>query len=204
MAAPGCGTELTTRADGRDLPPAVEPSKLETLLDADAQLAAWRVVEAFSKSGLPFELHVGWSSGGGAGEPAKVTVARATRICVFARGLRIRARNLADAVNRVGITVSDAWAPTENHWEDTGITKGGVTEDDVPVPPFARTARLEVSNPAQLPDITVRVYDGRGVLRSATPGSNQPPSGIPVGGAGRIAVVSAEPVAWRVVFTLSL
>jgi len=77
----GRGTELSTRSDGRDLPAWDAALKLLPLLDADAELATWRIAEGrpvavFSRSDLPFEVHLAWSAGGGAGAEAKVTVAR--------------------------------------------------------------------------------------------------------------------------------
>ena len=93
--------ELSSRSDGRDLPAWADSLKLLPLLNAEAPGADWRIVEAFSRSGLPFELSLAWSSGGGAGARAHITVARAARVCVFARNLRIEAGNLADAINDV-------------------------------------------------------------------------------------------------------
>jgi len=201
---PGCGTELTTRSDGKDLPAWDTALKLQPLLDAEAELDTWRIVEAFSKTGLPFELELGWSSGGGSGSLAWITVARATRICVLARSLRVRAGNLADATNRVGITVADAYAVTENQWEHTASSPDQGVQLDVPVPPFARFVRVELADPSGLPTTLLRVYDGLGTLRATVAGDKQPPAGIPVGGARRFTVTSGSIGAWRAVFTLSL
>ena len=195
--------ELSSRSDGRDLAPWGGQLAFEPLLNAEAPAAAWRVVEAFSRTGLPFELALAWSSGGGSGATAQVTVSRATRICVFARGLRIQAGNLADAANRVGVTVADAATATENHWEATG----SVTEQasaEVPVPPFARTVRVELADPALLPNAAVRLLDGQSVLRATVPANLQPAAGIPVGGARSIEIAATGSTAWRAVFTLSL
>ena len=158
----------------------------------------------FSRSGLPFEVELGWSAGGGSGAGATVTVARSARICVFARSLRVRAGNLADATNRVGITVADAYAVTENQWEHTATSPDQGVQLDVPVPPFARFVRVELADPSGLPATTLRVYDGLGTLRATVAGDKQPPAGVPVGGARRFSVTSGSVGAWRAVFTLSL
>jgi hypothetical protein len=177
------------------------------LLDADAPAATWRIVEAFSLSDLPFELNLSWSAGSGAGAEAKVTVARSARVCVYARGLRIRAGNLADETNRVGVTVADAYAVTENQWEATGELiqlAAAVVPAEVGVPPFARRVRVETADSAQLPSATIKVYDGLSVLRSTVPGDQQPAEGVPIGGARAVEIAAAEVTAWRAVFTLSL
>lgn len=201
---PGCGIELTTRSDGKDLPAWDTALKLESLLDAEAELDTWRIVEVFSKTGLPFEVELAWSSGGGSGSEAKVTVARSARICVFARSLRVRAGNLADAVNRVGITVADAYAVTENQWEHRDSSPDQGVQLDVPVPPFARFVRVELADPTGLPTTNLRVYDGLNALMASVAGDQQPAAGIPVGGARRFTVTSGSIGAWRAVFTLHL
>ena len=201
---PGCGTELTTRSDGKDLPAWDTSLKLLPLLDGEAELDTWRIVEAFSKSELPFELELGWSSGGGSGSLARVTVARAARICVLARSLRVRAGNLADATNRVGITVADAYAVTENQWEATGLSDEQGVGIDIPVPPFARRVRVEMADATQLPTTTIKVYDGLSTHRSTVDGDKQPAEGVPIGGARTVEIDPSGATAWRAVFTLSL
>ncbi len=196
--------ELSSRSDGRDLPAWTDSLKLLPLLNAEAPGADWRIVEAFSRSGLPFELSLAWSSGGGAGAKAHITVARAARVCVFARNLRIEAGNLADATNRVGVTVADAYAVTENQWEVTGQLADQGTTAEIEVPAFARRVRLELADPAQLPTTTLRLYDGQNTLRAAIPGDKQPPVGVPVGGARTVEIAAGGATAWRAVFTLSL
>ena len=199
-----CSSELSCRSDGRDLPAWNAELKLINLLDADASAADWRIVEVFSRTGLPFELLLVWSAGGGAGAEARITVARAARICVFARGLRVQAGNLADAINRVGVTVADAYAVTENQWEATGETLDHGTTADVPVPPFARRVRVEMADATLLPTTTLKVYDGQSTLRSTVAADKQPPEGVPVGGARTVQVAASGATAWRAVFTLSL
>ena len=201
---PGCGIELTTRSDGKDLPVWDTALKLVSLLDAEAELDTWRIVEVFSKTGLPFEVELGWSSGGGSGSGAKITVARSARICVFARSLQVRAGNLADLVNRVGITVADAYAVTVNQWEHRDSSPDQGVQLDVPIPPFARFVRVELADPSGLPTTNLKVYDGLGTLTATVAGDKQPPIGIPVGGARRFTVTSGSVGEWRAVYTLHL
>jgi len=204
VAGTSCGTDLSTRSDGRDLPAWSVQLKMLPLLDADAPAATWRIVEAFSLSDLPFELHLSWSAGSGAGAECKVTVARSVRVCVYARGLRIRAGNLADATNRVGVTVADAYAVTENQWEVTGEVDEQAVAVDIPVPPFARRVRVEMADATQLPTTTIKVYDGLSTHRSTVDGDKQPAEGVPIGGARTVEIDPSGATAWRAVFTLSL
>lgn len=209
MARPGCGVELTTRTDQAELAAvglvaAVLPPKPTELLSAEAELDTWRIVEVFSRTGLPFSVDLSWSSGSGSGAQALVTVSRSARICIHARSIKLVASNLANLVNRVGVTVSDAYAVTENQWEvDDAAADQGV-ELEVPLPPFARTVRVDVADPALLPGTVLRLYDGVDTLRCAVAGDAQPPGGVPLGGARRFTVAFAAPTTWRAVFTLCL
>ena len=48
----------------------------------------------------PFEAELSWSAGSGTGARALLTVARASRVSVYARSLQLRARNLGPERNR--------------------------------------------------------------------------------------------------------
>ncbi|MCB9679814.1 MAG: hypothetical protein H6737_32205 [Alphaproteobacteria bacterium] len=202
--------ELTTRADQADLPARIQlmavvlPGKPVELLNTEAEIDTWRIVEVFSRTGLPFEADLSWSSGTGSGAGAQVTVSRSARICVLARSLRISATNLAKKLNRVGVTVADGFAPTRNTWEvPTGVAEG--TPLEVDVPPFAETFRLELAEPGAYAATQIAVKDALGDTRGAYNAAFQPHSGIPVGGASKIAATTTHPgTLARVVFHLSL
>lgn len=182
----------------------VLPGKPVELLHAEAEADTWRVVEVFSRSGLPFEADLSWSSGTGSGAGVQFTVARATRVCVLARSLRLSTTNLAKKANRVGVTVADGFAPTRNTRDVAGGVGAG-TPFVVPVPPFAETCRVELATLAAYPDTQIAVVDALGDTRGAYVAPLQPASGIPVGGASRIEVTSTHPgTLARVVFHLSL
>lgn len=209
MPRPGCGVELSTRADTADLPPVtvllavVVPAKPVELLKGEAELDTWRIVEVFSKSGLPFDLHLAWASGGGSGAEAKVTVARSARICVYARSMRLVAENLCDKPNRVGVTVADGYAVTRNQWEQRGAVVEG-SPLALQVPPFAETFRVELADPTTLASTLIRLRDGVGTTRALFSALLQPAAGIPVGGAATVEVSGNDNVDARVVFHLSL
>lgn len=210
MARPGCGIELTTRADQADLPPVgltvagPVPARPVELLTSEAELDTWRIVEVFSRTGLPFEVDLSWSSGSGSGASAQVTVARSTRICVLARSLKIQATNLGTVLNRVGVTVADGFAPTRNQWEVRG-TVGEGSPLNTAIPPFAEHVRVDVAQLGVVPNTTLQLFDALGDLRSTTAAGAQPSPGVPVGGTAKLRVASTgQPTRARAVFLLSL
>lgn len=208
MARSRCDvTDLTTRADQADLPPVPDGSlvgKATPLLTSEAHADDWRIIEVFSRTGLPFEVELGWSSGSGSGAGARVTVAHSTRICVLARSLRITAANLAPVVNRVGVTVADGFAPTRNQWEVRGSVVEGSFFEAV-VPPFAETCRVELGDLSVVPNTLIALVDALGTPRGLYNAALLPFSGIPVGGAAKVLTTNnSGPTPARVVFHLSL
>ena len=201
--SPGNAIALTTRSDSKTLPALDDSPAMHDLLDTEARRGAWRIVELYSGSGAPFEVELAWSSGSGAGASARLTVARATRVSVFARSLMVRAANLSSEENRVGVNVADGHAVTRNVLEQRGsLEENSATE--LPVPAFATGVRLELADPSLLPAASVRIYDGEEVLRSSTTGDEQPSSGVPLGCTGKLEVLANSATAFRAVFFLSL
>jgi hypothetical protein len=194
---------LTTRSDSKALPAFQEAPSFSELLDTEARHGAWRIVELFSVDGAPFEVELSWSSGSGAGASARLTVARAGRISVFARALRVRAANLSSSENRVGVTVADGHAVTRNVLEVTGQL-GDNASEKLTLPPFASAVCLELADAVLLPGAEIRVYDGQGTLRSTTTGDEQPSTGVPLGGASKVEVSSGSACAYRALFHLAL
>ena len=210
MVRPGCGVELTTRSDGADLLPVIVllagtlvPSKPVELLKAEAELDAWRLVEAFSRSGLPFDVTLAWSAGSGSGAESTITVSHATRICVFARSLRVVAANQANHINRVGVTIADGFAPTRNAWEVRGELDPAAPTT-IAVPPFAESLRVDVADATLAPTTEVRLLDGVGFQRGTVLVSAQPSGGIPIGGTSTVRLVTTAATRFRAHFSLSL
>ena len=210
---PGCGTALSTRSDQADLPAASGSQvagKPAVLLTSEAEQDAWRLIEVFSRTGKPFEVELHWSSGGGSGASAKVTVAHAARICVMARSLRLSASNLAPVSNRVGVTVADGFVETRNRYEvPVALAIGEVLR--VRPPPFAETFRVEVPTPAstsgqeEAAEASISVMDAFNQPRAVFTPSEQSCCGVPVGGADHIVVSHQDSaIQGRVVFHLSL
>lgn len=206
--AGGCATDLSTRANAVELPPgalqpAPAPGPWTGLLSAEAAKDAWRVVELFSREGLPFEVELAWSSGSGSGARAKLTVAHATRVCVLARSLSVRAANLAAVPQRVGITVADGFLLTRNQYEVTGIHVEG-PPTVVATPPFAERVRVELADLSLVTSTLFALRDALGLVRSVYPVATQPAEGLWVGGARSVELATNSSVAFRAVFTLSL
>ena len=171
-------TRLSRRAHQDTLKVYTGTTKLVDHLVAEACAGTWRIVEVVSGSGGPFELVVAWSSGDGAGQEAKMTVARGTRFCIFASSLKVRAANLSSRENRVSCMVSEGYCVSENHYEVRG--EGGSNEPvPIEIPPFG-TTRAEVL------------------------GDEQPAGGLPLAGAGALLVEVPAGTSYRVTFTLSL
>ena len=196
-------TRLSRRSHQETLKAYTGTTKLVDTLVAEACQGAWRIVEVVSGSGGPFELVVSWSSGDGAGQEAKMTVARGTRFCIFAASLKLRAANLSSRDNRVSAMVSDGYCVSENHYEVRG--EGGSNEPvPIEIPPFGKNVRLDTSPASGLVSSTLFVNDGLGTTRAEVLGDEQPAGGLPLAGAGALLAEVPAGVSYRVTFTLSL
>ena len=179
----------------------------KTVLHSEGETDAWRIIEASSADGRPFELELYWTAANGAGANAKVTVAHATRICVFCRTVRVRSKNLDAKRNDIGVTIADGYAETRNQYEVRGDALIDETSemDDNPlkfrIPPFARRFHISTTDPDNSGHVITR--DGLGRRRSHTYLSKQPDQGIPVGGACEIEMW-VGPYDFRIVFELEV
>ena len=173
------------------------------LLTVQLRQDGWRIVEVFSADGHPFEVALQWSSAGATGAQVEVTVATGTRICVFARTLILRARNLATVPHTVVSTVSDGFAMTENCLELRGQT---VSLQRVPIgiPSFARRVRVELGTWNGATGARYQLVDGGGRISSSISVRTQPQEGVWVGGAERLELWTPVASEYRVLFTLCL
>lgn len=199
-----CITDLSTRSDSQTLAAlAVSGIVYKTLLNPSALSETWRIIELFSSSGAPFNVLLSWSAGQGAGATAWITVARSTRVAVYARAITVQVGNLSVAENSVTATIADGYAETHNQWELRGALTN-LTPSGVGIPPFSRAFRVELADATLLSSLEIRVYDGTGTLCSHTMGDAQPDGGIPLGGAASLEIESPTDVEFRVVFYLRL
>lgn len=178
------------------------------LLDSEGPCAEWRLVELFSGNegvGGPFNAAIWWSGGGGSGQMMKLSTPRGTRVCVYARSVRIQVANLlTSAGQRISGRVAEAFMPTANQWEEPGVGQAGGAAFPVDIPPFALTWRYETVTAANLAATTLDVLDGGGTIISSFLGNAQVAPANPLGGARRINVSAPAAVRWRVVFHLAL
>lgn len=196
-------TRLSRRSHLEPLPAYAGTTKFVDLIRAEACQGAWRIVEVVSGSGGPFEVRASWSAGDGAGQEAKLTVARGTRFSVFASSVTLRVANLSSRENRVSCMVSEGYCVSENHYEVRG--EGGSTDPiSIEIPPLARTVRVDTSPSTGLVGTTLTVFDGTGTARAEVQGDEQPAGGLPLAGAGSLTVQAPANHTFRVTFSLSL
>lgn len=187
---------------GRELLPAFGGGSLvwRTLFDQQARGSDYRLIHAYSRSGYAFNLRITFSMGEQSGCGADISVARSTRVCLYARALKIEAANLANAENEVIVAVPDGFLPTHNQFEVRGAQTGALV--DVDIPAFARTARLDVASSAQYPSSLIQLLDPTGTVRAQVFGDEQPPDGLPIGGSQTVQVNATD--TWRVTFYLHI
>ncbi|MEZ4321882.1 MAG: hypothetical protein R3F61_30685 [Myxococcota bacterium] len=195
--------DLSVRAERVTLEPSHEAGWVD-LLFAEGEQDGWRIVELSSANGRPFDADLSWSAANGAGSKALVTVARAGRVCIYGRSVSVRARNLHFLPNAVGVTVADGFAHTQNQLEVRG--EGSASGPHaIRVPAFARTVRIETYDPDDTSGV-LWVIDGDNKQRSGVRVANQPPEGVPVGGASEVWFwpQSEAPLPFRAIFHLNL
>lgn len=163
--------------------------------------AEHRLVDLFSRDGVPWLARVQWSVAGQSLVPVLVSVPHSTRFTVRARDVIVEGANLHSAENRVGVALSSATGDTryDNVYE---VPHPGTGEVTFPVPAFASRVRLEVVDPSTLAAAYIDIYDAAGTKRARIVGNQQPQSGVYLGAASTLKVVSA--VAGRLLFPLQL
>lgn len=195
-----CAWDLSVRSRSLALAPNNSAAlSWQTLLKAEAAEGRWRLVELFGLgAGTPFVAWLRWSSGSGVGAAAKIAVTRATRVCVMARSLEVLVAHRVNAAATIGVTVADGREKTVNHWEEWV----GTGTNAVPIPPFAKLARLESGDVAATAAGTIDLIDGLGTTRSRYAGDAQPSGGVPLAGAASLQTTCSAN--HRVVYELAL
>lgn len=191
---------LSVRAEAVRLPPATStsPAPWTSLLSAEARCAAWRLVEASSRDGQPFDLELAWSAGDGSGARARVSVASASRVCVFARHLLVRGRAAGPGETRAAVHVADGFVPTHNVWAEL-LASG----DAVAPPPFARAVRADLPDGGLL-DQAWLVLEGPTGPHAEVPLDQQPSEGVWLAGTCAVRVRTATSATVRLTFALHL
>ena len=166
----------------------------------------WRILDLWSDEGSPWEARVVWSGGGGALRTALVDVPKCVRVCVHATMIQVFGANLSPSANiQARAAIADGYCDTENQWTVRGtVTDQGQTVSATP-PPWAKFARLELSDSTLLGSAFVELLDVNGTARGRYAGNAQPQPGAPIGDAASVRLVlPAGTYAYRLVFLLHL
>ena len=168
----------------------------------------WRILDLWSDEGIPWEARIVWSGGGGALRTALVNVPKCTRVCVHATMIQVFGANLSTSANlQARAAIADGYCDTENQW----TARGGIsqvaapTTVDVVPPPWAKFARLELSDNTLLSTATVELLDANATSRGEYRADQQPMPGAPIGDAATVRLtLPAGTYAYRLVFLLHL
>jgi hypothetical protein len=166
----------------------------------------WRIIDLWSDEGSPWEAKLVWSGGGGAQRTALLDVPNCTRVCVHATMAQVFGANLSTATAiQARAAIADGQCDTENQRTVRGtVADQGAILAVVP-PPWAKFARLELSDNTLLPTAFVELLDANATSRARYGADKQPPPGVPLGDAATFrCVLPAGTYAWRVVFLLHL
>lgn len=166
----------------------------------------WRILDLWSDEGSPWEARVVWSGGGGALRTALLDVPKCVRICVHATMLQVFGSNLStSAAIQARAAIADGYCDTENQWTVRGtVLDQGLTVTTTP-PPWAKFARVELSDSTLLASAFVELLDANGTARGRYAASAQPNPGAPIGDAATARLVlPAGTYAYRLVFLLHL
>ena len=166
----------------------------------------WRILDLWSDEGIPWEARIVWSGGGGALRTALVNVPKCTRVCVHATMIQVFGANLSTSANiQARAAIADGYCDTENQWTVRGtVTDQGQTVNATP-PPWAKFARLELSDSTLLGSAFVELLDVNGTARGRYAANVQPAPGAPIGDAATVRLVlPGGTYAYRLVFLLHL
>ena len=166
----------------------------------------WRILDLWSDEGSPWEARVVWSGGGGALRTALVDVPKCVRVCVHATMIQVFGANLSTSANiQARAAIADGYCDTENQWTVRGtVTDQGQTVSATP-PPWAKFARLELSDSTLLGSAFVELLDVNGTARGRYAANAQPATGAPIGDAATVRLVlPGGSYAYRLVFLLHL
>jgi hypothetical protein len=166
----------------------------------------WRILDLWSDEGSPWEARVVWSGGGGALRTALVDVPKCIRVCVHATMIQVFGANLSTSANiQARAAIADGYCDTENQWTVRGtVTDQGQAVNATP-PPWAKFARLELSDSTLLGSAFVELLDVNGTARGRYAANAQPAPGAPIGDAATVRLVlPGGTYAYRLVFLLHL
>ena len=167
-ARPGCpglaeGEVLTAHSEGQG--------------DGD-----WRILDLWSDEATPWTAKLVWSGGGGATRVAVLDVPKCARVCVHATMLQVFGQNLSTSASvQARAAIADGYSGTENQFTARGSIADQAANVDIVPPPWARFARLELSDSTLLSTAFVELRDANATTRGRYAGTAQPQPGAPIG-----------------------
>jgi hypothetical protein len=166
----------------------------------------WRILDLWSDEATPWTAKLVWTGGGGATRAVVLDVPKCARVCVHATMLQVFGANLSTSANvQARAAIADGYCDTENQFTVRGSIADQAANVDVVPPPWAKFARLELSDTTLLPTAFVELRDANATTRGRYAGSAQPQPGAPIGDAASIRLVlPSGSYAWRLVFLLHL
>lgn len=205
--------DLNLRAGTRNLPPSgtvgVVGEEKDVLVAVQCNengrnTSKWRTIDLYSNEDLPWEAEVGWTGGMAGKRKAFITVARTTRVSVFASSLAVKGKSLSSLPVTAWAAIADGSTDNENEYSVRGEFIAATHTATLPVPPFAKYVRLELDTESEYPLSSIALIDGWGVTRNTTRGDRQPAPGLPVGDSQSVTITTTNSVKWRVTFILNL
>ena len=189
------------------LPLAAGDSFTELLRGEDCA-SVWRVLDLYGDA--PFEARLRWTAAAGLGPDVLLTVARGTRVCIYASSVSVEGRSLVEGPVSAGVNIGDSSdaTPTRNVLEVQGAVAQNELEQlvpfVVPVASFAQTARLDGSDGAALGGLVLELLSHTEDVLAHVPYGDQPERGLPLGSASFVRVSASQATGFRLVFGLAL
>lgn len=167
----------------------------------------WTVIQFDSSAEkAPLEVTIQFSGGDGPpGVNLRIMVARSALVCLPSSVLTALATNLSTLITRVSARVHQTDLPltTQNVFSSDGDGNGVLTP--VPIPAYAKTVRLDVSDAPSRATSFLELLSPGGVLVGRSAVSELPPEGLPVGHCEQVRVlVPVAAAKYRVTFFLSV
>lgn len=162
----------------------------------------WRLIEAWSENGRPWELRLAWTLGNGSGSSARISVSSAVRVSVFAEHLQLDALNRSTDSNKVGVAVVNGQVATANAYDEWHQCNG-IDAVALKVPPFAQRFDLQLQDRRLLATTSVKLIGGQGEFIELK-GDAIPASGLAIGSIDSIQVLTSVSMQLRAIFYLGL
>lgn len=192
-----------SRSDRITLTPYTTQELVRPVLQQTWERPDWRLIEAWSHDGRPWELFLNWSvSGAIQSTGLRVSVGTAARVCVFGIAVEVGALNRSLQSQQIGLMVATGHEWTRNHL-DRWAQADGVNAVSFKVPPYAARVELMMSERSAAAMTMVKVIGGMG-QEVACPFSAIPADGIPLGDVTELEIAPPVAMMLRATFYLTV